>query len=129
MQNVKTEIQKKRVYRKITPEVMARFLSARLEYGSGTAAIKVLEPDETDPRRRAWLISTKCKQSGAGDLYERHLEQIAEDAVNRLAVLIHSDDERVATKSVMYVIDQIRGKATNRTISSHQGINIQSVLD
>jgi chorismate mutase len=129
--NTDTEIiaRNSRVYRKITPEVMARFLAARMEYGSGTAAVKALEPDETDPRRRAWLISTKCKQSEVGDLFDRRVEQIAEDAVNRLAGLIYSDDEQVATKSIMYVIDQVRGKAINRTETKHHRLNIQSVLD
>ena len=129
MHNIKTNPASRRVYRKITPSVIAKFQAALIMYGSGTAAVRILEPDETDPRRRAWLISTKCKQLGGTDFLNFQLEQIGVDAINRLGELVHSEDERVATKSVIYVIDQVRGKALQRADNKHTKLTIESVLD
>jgi len=129
MHNVKSQTITKRTYRKITPAVVAQFKAAQIRYGSGTAAIRAIEPDEKDPRRRAWLISTKCKQMNNDSFLNFLLEQIGEDAINRIGEMVNSSDERVATKNSHYVIDQVRGMPIKMSRLTKTTLNIESVID
>lgn len=129
MRDAKIVKDNKRVYRKITPELIAKFQAAKLVYGSGAKAIRILEPDESDPRRRAWLISTKCKQLDSSGFLSFQLEQIGVDAINRIGEMVNSRDESVATKNSQYVIDQLRGMPTKRKESLSTKLTIESVID
>jgi hypothetical protein len=128
MHNEKNQTIPKRTYRKITPEVIAQFKAAKIRYGSGAAAIRVIEPDETDPRRRAWLISTKCKQTASDSFLGFQLEHIGIDAINRIGEMVNSSDERIATKNSHYVIDQVRGMPTRHNNHDVTKLTIESIL-
>lgn len=60
---------------------------------------------------------------------ENGLEQIGSEAIDRVGELVHSEDERIATKNAHFVIEHLRGKAVQRNISATVRLNIQSVLD
>jgi len=60
---------------------------------------------------------------------ENGLEQIGSEAIDRIGEMVHSEDERIATKNAHFVVEHLRGKAVQRSISATMKLNIQSVLD
>lgn len=119
----------KRTYRKSNAATIARFQAAVLLTGNGAAAVRMIEPEQRDEYRRAWLLSRKAKALNSNDYIDEQLQQIGAGAVERLGELIYSTDERIATKNVHYAIDHIRGKALQRSESKHMSLNIQTVLE
>ena len=118
-----------RTYKKITPSTVAMHNAQRVLNGSGTAAVRELEPEYIDPASRAVRIARKDSTITASEYIDNQLEQIGSEAIGRVGELVHSEDERIATKNAHYVIDHIRGKAVQRSISVTGKLNIQSVLD
>ena len=123
----------KRQYRKITPRVVALHEAQQLLSGNATAAVRVLEqPDNASDgaiRQRAVRIVAKRDNEDAAGYIEKQLQQIGVAAIDRVQELVLSEDERIATKNSHYVIDHLRGKAVQRSISVTGKLNIQSVLD
>lgn len=119
----------KRHYRLITPESIAVFKSVELQEGNGSAAVRVLHPYYSRPEYRAFRIRKKAKDINTTDYIEKALQQIGADAVQVLGELVHSSDEKVATKNVHYAIDHLRGKAVQRSESKHLNLTIEAVLD
>jgi len=97
--------------------------------GNNTQAVRDLEPDYKAPEQRAMRIVTKNKSVSAMQYIENSLDQIGSEAIDRVSELLHSEDERIATKNAHFVIEHIRGKAVQRNISATVKLNIQSVLD
>lgn len=97
--------------------------------GNGTAAVRELHPDYRAPERRAHAIIRKSQNVTAQEYIENSLEQIGSEAIDRVGELVHSEDERIATKNAHFVIEHLRGKAVQRNISASVKLNIQSVLD
>jgi len=124
---------KKRVYRKITHRVVAEHQAAELLAGNATEAVTVIESDREGNRnaiasRAARIV--QHRQSGTVSEYiENTLEQIGSEAIDRVSELVQSSDERIATKNAHFVIEHIRGKAVQRSVSLTGKLNIQSVLD
>lgn len=119
----------KRVYKKITPRTVANHTAEVLLQGNNTAAVRVTDPEYKAPEQRAMRIITKNKEVSTVGYIENQLEQIGSDAIDRVGELVHSEDERIATKNAHFVIEHIRGKAVQRSISVQGKLNIQSVLD
>lgn len=117
-----------RIYRKVTPELIADFVAERIRVGNGTKAIRKLEPDQKDPARRAWLLSMKANELKAGEYIESRLEQIGLDAVERLGELVNSHDEQVAQRSTHFAIEHQVGKAVQRSETKAVNYNIEAVL-
>lgn len=124
-----TASKKKRIYRQVTPEVIAKFKAAKITEGNGTKAVQLIEPDYPNPSDRAHIISNKIKTSEVADEIDYNLALMGTMATDRLKELIDSDNEQIATKNVHYVIDHIRGKAINRSITATKTINIEQVVD
>lgn len=124
-----TNAKKPRHYRLITPEAIALFKSVRLQEGNGSAATRVLHPYYQAPHMRAYRIVKKSEDQNTNDYIEDALQQIGADAVQVLGELVHSRDEKVATKNVHYAIDHLRGKAVQRSESKHLNLTIEAVLD
>lgn len=120
---------KKRVYRKITPETVAKFNMAKLEHGNGTQAVIATEPDILSPEDRAFKIAKKSKEVSTTQFIDDKLQQIGVDAIQRVGMMVNSSDERIATKNTHYVIDHIRGQATKRSITLSGKLNVQDILD
>ena len=119
----------KRVYKKITPRTVATHAAQAVLSGNNTQAVREIEPEYTAPQARANRIVTKSVNSNALEYIDNSLQQIAGDAIDRVGELVHSEDERIATKNAHFVIEHIRGKAVQRNISATVRLNIQSVLD
>jgi hypothetical protein len=115
-------------YRRVTPAVIAKFQKALAEEGNGGAAIRILEPDEPDEYRRAWLVSKKAKELDAGEYIDVQMQQGGIEAVERVRELVHSSDEKIATKNSHFLIDHVRGKALQRSETKHLNLNIEAVL-
>jgi hypothetical protein len=118
-----------RPYRIVTPATVAKFEAAIMTEDNATEAVKVIEPEVTDPSRRAWLIKEKAKQLDAGEYIDLKMQRIAIGAIERVEGMVQSDDERIATKNAHFVIDHVRGKALQRSESKHLNLNIEAVLE
>ena len=120
---------KKRRYRKITSETVAKHRAAEIITGNGSAAVGLTDPEYTDRGSRAFKIAKKSKNMPTTQYINQAMEQIAGEAVRVLGELVHSSDEAIATRNVHYAIDQTRGKAVTKSIALTGKVNIQSVLD
>lgn len=119
----------KRPYRRITPRTVANHNAQVLISGNGSAAVRETNPEYKAPERRAYQIVKKSQSVSAMEYIENGLEQIGSEAIDRVGELVHSEDERIATKNAHFVIEHLRGKAVQRNISATVRLNIQSVLD
>ena len=120
---------KKQQYRLVTPLTVAQFEAEKIVTGNGTAAIRKLNANYKSPETRAHYITKKSKSINASEMIENRLQQIASDAIERVGELVNSEDEKIATKNSHYVIDHIRGKAVQRSITATAKFNIQNILD
>jgi len=121
--------QTKRPYKKITPRTVANHQAQAILAGNNTQAVRVTDPEYKAPQQRAHRIVMKSKDVNALQYIENGLEQIGSEAIDRVGELVHSEDERIATKNAHFVIEHLRGKAVQRNISATVRLNIQSVLD
>ena len=120
----------KRKYTRITPAEKARFKALEaLHGGNGSQAVRELTPHILNVGNRAYQIRKKEEKENTVDYIDDRLQQIGVDAIDQLADLVLSTDERIRTKNVHYVIDHLRGQATKKSITLHGKANIQSVLD
>jgi hypothetical protein len=97
--------------------------------GNATAAVRELEPDSKSPDTRAVRIKAKSRDLVGAEYVARELEQIAVAAIDRVGAMIHSTDEKIATKNAHFVIDHTRGKALQRSETRNVLLNIQTVLE
>lgn len=108
---------------------MANHTAQAVLSGNHTQAVRDTEPEYKAPQQRALRIVTKNNTVRASEYIENSLEQIGSEAIDRVQSLVHSEDERIATKNAHFVIEHIRGKAVQRNITANVRLNIQSVLD
>jgi len=118
-----------RPYKRITPRTVAEHAAQAVLSGNNTQAVREIDPEYKAPHVRAHRIITKSKSVNALEYIENGLEQIGSEAIDRVGELVHSEDERIATKNAHFVIEHLRGKAVQRNISASVKLNIQSVLD
>lgn len=119
----------KRQYRKITPLEVAQHKALEAIEGNGTAAVRAIYPTTLKPEHRAWRIQRVSKETNAVDFIEDSMQQIGIDAVQRVGKMVNSSDERIATKNAHFVIDHLRGKAVQRSVSKHLNLTIETVLE
>lgn len=125
-----TNTKPKRKYRKITATELAKFKAAQLDQGNNTAAVRVMYGDTyIAPHARAYKLVKKSKDENTSDYINNTLQQIGQDAVNRIGKLVHSRDERVGLKASIYTIDRLEGKPMQRSESKHLSLTIETVLD
>ena len=118
-----------RTYKRITPRTVATHAAQVILNGNNTAAVRAIDPEYKSPEARAHRIVKKSKEQSAAEYIENSLQQIGGEAIERIGELVHSEDERIATKNAHYVVDHIRGKAVTRNITATAKLNIQSVID
>lgn len=91
------------------------------------------QPRPQDPKTAtAQQILEMLKPSGAKNVNEyldMYMQQSAITAANRLEELVNSENEKIATQNVHYVLDHVRGKAIQRSVTAHAKVNIQDILD
>lgn len=91
------------------------------------------KPRPQDPKTAtAQQILEMLKPSGAKNVNEyldMYMQQSAITAANRLEELVNSENEKIATQNVHYVLDHVRGKAIQRSVTAHAKVNIQDLLD
>jgi len=91
------------------------------------------QPRPHDPKTAtAQQILEMLKPSGAKNVNEyldMYMQQSAITAANRLEQLVNSENEKIATQNVHYVLDHVRGKAIQRSVTAHAKVNIQDLLD
>lgn len=91
------------------------------------------QPRPQDPKTAtAQQILEMLKPSGAknvNDYLDMYMQQSAITAANRLEELVNSENEKIATQNVHYVLDHVRGKAIQRSVTAHAKVNIQDLLD
>lgn len=91
------------------------------------------QPRPQDPKTAtAQQILDMLKPSGAKNVNEyldMYMQQSAITAANRLEQLVNSENEKIATQNVHYVLDHVRGKAIQRSVTAHAKVNIQDLLD
>lgn len=91
------------------------------------------QPRPRDPKTAtAQQILEMLKPSGAKNVNEyldMYMQQSAITAANRLEQLVNSENEKIATQNVHYVLDHVRGKAIQRSVTAHAKVNIQDLLD
>ena len=128
--NTSTNNKPKRIYRKITPEVITEHKAQTLLQGSGTkAVIQVNDDVYSNPADRAYHIQRQSDKGNAIQYIDDRLQQISVTAINRVDEMLLSDDERIATKNAHFVIDHVRGKALQRSDNRNVNISIESILD
>lgn len=119
---------KVRKYKRISAAEVSRFKALRVLHGNNTAAVRILEPTNISHKDRAYKLAKKAEEQSTLDFIDKQMQQIGIDAINRVGKLVHSTDEKVATKNAHYIIDHIRGQATKKSISLTGRVNIQDVL-
>ena len=119
----------KRQYKRITPQVIAEHKLLQAELGNGSAAVRQSDPMLIAPHIRANAIIKKDKELNGLQYIDNKLQQIGKQAINRVEELVDSDDEKVATRNAHYVLDQLKGKAVQKTESKSVVLNIEAVLD
>lgn len=124
-----TKTKKTRRYRRITSDIVAKYKSAEIIAGNGSAAVAMIDPGHINIGNKAYRIRKKAQNMPTSQYLNESMEQIATEAVQVLGELVHSKDEAIATRNVHYAIDQQRGKAVTKSISLVGKTNIQSVLD
>ena len=91
------------------------------------------QPRPQDPKTAtAQQILEMLKPSGAKNVNEyldMYMQQSAITAANRLEELVNSENEKITTQNVHYVLDHVRGKAIQRSVTAHAKVNIQDLLD
>lgn len=91
------------------------------------------QPRPQDPKTAtAQQILEMLEPSGAKNVNEyldMYMQQSAITAANRLEELVNSENEKIATQNVHYVLDHVRGKAIQRSVTAHAKVNIQDLLD
>ena len=91
------------------------------------------QPRPQDPKTAtAQQILEMLKPSGAKNVNEyldMYMQQSAITAANRLEQLVNSENEKIATQNVHYVLDHVRGKAIQRSVTAHAKVNIQDLLN
>lgn len=91
------------------------------------------QPRPQDPKTATvQQILEMLKPSGAKNVNEyldMYMQQSAITAANRLEELVNSENEKIATQNVHYVLDHVRGKAIQRSVTAHAKVNIQDLLD
>lgn len=91
------------------------------------------QPRPQNPKTAtAQQILEMLKPSGAKNVNEyldMYMQQSAITAANRLEQLVNSENEKIATQNVHYVLDHVRGKAIQRSVTAHAKVNIQDLLD
>lgn len=120
---------KPRTYKRITPQTVAEYKALEVLHGNGAQAVRDQYPETLVPKDRAFRIRTKADHIAPLEFIDDQLQQIGLDAVNRLGMLVNSSDEKVAGVNTRYVIDQLKGKAVQKSVSLSAKVNIQSVLD
>lgn len=118
----------KRQYRRVTPSEVANHKALVALYGNGAAAVRAVYPTMLDPSKRAFRIVKKSQDMNTLDYIDDQLQQIGQDAVQRIGKMVNSSDEKVATKNSHYVVDQLRGQPIRRSESKHLQLNIEAVL-
>lgn len=118
-----------RKYRRITPQTVAEFKVAEHLNGNGSKAVRDLTPGYFNEGNRAFRIRKKAQTESSLEYIDNTLQVIGVDAINRLGDLVNSTDEKVAGVNTRYVIDQLKGKAVQKSVNLSAKVNIQSVLD
>jgi heat shock protein HslJ len=118
-----------RKYRQATPELIRQFELKKLEVGNGTQAIRELEPEHLTPYDRAHELTTKSKTADVLTFLDNEFSNISKKAIKRVSSLVDSENEGIATKNSHFVLEQVRGKAVQKTDNRNININIQSLLD
>lgn len=131
MAQAKTKI---RPYRRITQRELARYKAEVIAHGNGTAAVRAIDrilrgPSYLNAGDRAWRLQKKSEDVTAIDFIDQQLEQIGIDSINRVGIMVNSKNEAIATKNSHFIIDHLKGKATQKSISLTGKLNIQNVLD
>lgn len=106
---------------------MAEFKALKAVHGNGSAAARILTPT-LNPSMRAFHVSKKLKASTATEFIDEKLQQIGIDSIQRIGLLVNSTDENVATRNAHFVVEQIRGKATQKSIALTGKLKAQDVL-
>lgn len=120
---------KPRQKRKITPKEIAQYKVLEHTEGNGSAAVRKMYPTLLSPHDRAWRIRKIAERETAASFIDTELQTIGVDAIKRVGKMVNSVDERVATKNSHFVLEQIRGKAVQKTENKNLNINIESVLE
>lgn len=127
---MKTVTKTKRSYNKVNSSAIARFKAQEIaNNGNGAKAVRLLNPELLKPEARAFKLRKKSKETNATDFIDDTIQQIGVDAINRVGIMVNSTDERIATKNSHFVIEQIRGKATQKSISLTGKFKLQDVLE
>lgn len=119
----------KQPYRLITTETIALHKAKVFSEGNGTQAVSVVNPDYEAPHQRSYRIVKKSEDMPSTAYIDEALQQIAGSAVRELDRLVESNDEKISLSASKYAIDQVRGKAIQKSLSLTGKLNIQSVLD
>lgn len=120
---------RKRPYRLITAETVAKHQALAVIHGNGSAAVLALDADYKNLGDRAYRIRKKAESMPTSGYIEEGLQQIASEGIQELGELVHSADEKLRYRVATYAIDQVRGKAITRSIGISAKTNIQSVID
>lgn len=112
----------------MTTAQVAEFKALQALHGNGSAAVRIHTPELLGVSQRSFRIRKKAAQTSATQFIDEQLQQIGIDSIQRVGIMVNSTDERIATKNAHFVIEQIRGKATQKSIALVGKIKAQDVL-
>lgn len=116
-------------WRRITPQEIAEHKLLEYKHGNGSQAVREKYPTMLHPGDRAWRIQKMSEKVNALEFIENSMQQIGIDAIQRVGEMVNSSDEGIATRNSHFVLEQIRGKAVQKTENKTLNINIETVLD
>ena len=120
----------KRVYKRITPEVITEHKAQSILQGNDSAAVRVTDSNSyIQPGRRGFEIQQKANKINAVEYIDNKLQVIGCSAIDRVEQMVQSENEQIATKNSHFVIDHIRGKALQRNLNATIELSPESILD
>lgn len=112
---------KKRYYKTATlTPAKKTFSKVYAETDNATKAVKIAYPDissDAVARVKGHRLLTNDNVVSEIEYQKNKLEKLASKAVNRVEELIQSDNEMIATTNIWKTIEQVQGKAVQKSTS------------
>lgn len=121
-------------YQNETPQLLKSRIDDDMIRDEAAYIIEALEKnpsqiDHPEISNRKMNIQSFANGGALQGYVQTRLEGMAMKALNRLDDLIDSPKERIALEASIYTVDQVRGKAVQKSTNTNLNLNVQSIID
>lgn len=115
-----------RKYHKITQKDIAEFTINRIVSGNSTSAVLKTTDEYKAPHDRGYRLLKKSEDSIK--YVDDKMIELSVSAINRVGEMIESKDESIATRNSHYILDHVKGKATQKNININTNMTIDDIF-